>query len=38
VIKLRKRTKLVKDDGDLSSEESDRLKSLLESDEKEDKS
>ena len=40
VINLRKRTKLVKDDGDLSSEENDRLKALLESEavEKEDKS
>ena len=40
VINLRKRTALVKDDGDLSSEESERLKALLESKsaEKEDKS
>jgi cytochrome c-type biogenesis protein CcmH len=40
VINLRKRTTLVKDDGDLSSEESERLKTLLESEsvEKEDKS
>ena len=40
VINLRKRTALMKDDGDLSSEENDRLKSLLESEAvaKEDKS
>ena len=40
VINLRKRAALVKDDGDLSSEESDRLKALLEPEsvQKEDKS
>lgn len=40
VINLRKRAALVKDDGDLSSEESERLKTLLESkpEQKEDKS
>ena len=40
VVNLRKRTALVKDDGDLSSEESERLKALLEieSVQKEDKS
>jgi cytochrome c-type biogenesis protein CcmH len=40
VINLRKRTALVKDDGDLSSEESERLKTLLEPEsvQKEDKS
>lgn len=40
VLNLRKRTSLVKDDGDLSSEETERLKALLESEpvQKEDKS
>lgn len=38
IINLRKRARLVKDDGDLSSEENERLTALLKSQDKEDKS